>query len=310
MNTIEEMIDNFRKTHTNSVLTESTINISKLSYGELMVLLHDRINSSSHDKTLKESAELKYVLNTINEEITRRNIEANTIKWPYLYSPYFVESEIVSAMNILFEHYHRDSQEHDASIHRMDPDVFRNRVKEIQSLIKNSEDPEEILRLKGELVKIGWNPEAEYTVENIIKAKERVVNMYNKEMKRNCLIIDSRGFNPTTKVFTESEKQDRSNIINMVFFEDGRIFIGLNEFPKDTSGICEIYTTIIDNANTNYEAAINEINSTLFDMPTNYKAMKIAKVLSENKAPINVIRKMYSGLYEDCNLDNIRAFYA
>ena len=238
-------------------------------------------------------AQVRYNLKKMTEEAARKNNSCNTVSWPYLYAPYFTESEINDQIKSFKEHYHRDMGEHDASFHRMDPEIFRNKVKEVQSILKNTEDPEEVTRLKGELIKLGWNPEVECDESTLIKAKERIVKRYNKELNENCSIIDYTD----EKVYNESSLDSR--ILYMIFFENGHSYACINNIDIRDAGLCEVYSiNITNNPGINIRKLIEAYNNTRFDMPANYKAMLGVKSFwHESVKP--TIYKIYSGDFSE-----------
>ena len=203
------------------------------------------------------------------------------IEWDYIDAPFFTEQEITSILN---ERYHRDHYNHASDYHRTDPSTYRNRIKEIQTLIKNTEDPEEITRLKMELIKLGWNPEVEVTESNISKAKNRVIRLYTEEMNNTCDIIDYSGNYDLYESYASS--LGGKDKFFYIVLEDNcaMIYKYSNEIMTNSSRVYSVYDEANQLQKQDYNPMVyNTLNSTLFPMGDDYRAMNVAKdLIKEN----------------------------
>ena len=205
------------------------------------------------------------------------------IEWNYIDAPFFTEQEIISILN---ERYHRDHYNHASDYHRTDPSNYRNRVKEIQTLIKNTEDPEEITRLKMELIKLGWNPEIEVSESNISKAKNRVIRLYTEEMNNTCDIIDYSGNYDLYESYASS-LGGKDKFFYIVLEDNCAMIYKYNdEIMTNSSRVYSVYDEANQLQKQDYNPMVyNTLNSTLFPMGDDYRAMNVAKdLIKENNS--------------------------
>ena len=207
------------------------------------------------------------------------NLKNNKFKWDYIDAPYFTESEIDYILN---EHFHRINVNHFTNYHTIDPSNYRNKIKEIQELIKNTEDPKEITRLKMELIKLGWNPEVEVSESNISKAKDRIIRLYTEEMDNTCDIID---FSNNLNLY-ESYISDIDNMVYIKFRENNIIFS--NEYNRDISEFDNVYSFYCEDNH----SIIESLDYNVFIMDNDYRAMKVARdiINTDNKFILNKLK--------------------
>lgn len=115
-------------------------------------------------------------------------------KWPYLTAPYFTIPEIIKLNNYYYEQPIQDIslisdlflETHPGEIKshslRSDWGAWHNKVVELMDELKNTDDPDEIARIKQELVNNGWNPEVDYCEANIEKARKRIERIMTEHM--------------------------------------------------------------------------------------------------------------------------------
>jgi hypothetical protein len=257
-------------------------------------------------ETIADLADVRYSIKKIHEELINRNMQDNTVIWPYIDAPYFTEEERMYYVN---EHQHRNNREHYANFHRVDPSIYRNRVQEIQTLMKNTEDPEELMRLKNELIKLGWNPEVECNEANMLKAKKRILNIYNTELNENCVIINSidEVSNFSNNVLVMESHSD--NIpVNIIIFED-HISIQPNNLDcTNESGDCDIYTIYVPESFNVQQQIVENNNDRIFNkISTNYIAMKVVKE-HLNIPYKTIIHKVYTGDISKANINSINNY--
>lgn len=112
--------------------------------------------------------------------------ESGGYKWPYLVAPYFTLPEIVRLNNYYYEQPVQDIElisnlylethpgEIKAHGFRSDYNMWHNKVEELMNDLKLAEDPDEIARIKQDLVNHGWNPEVDFSEANIERARNRI----------------------------------------------------------------------------------------------------------------------------------------
>lgn len=150
---------------------------------------------------VSESALDKFRADVIQRELAMRHEWKNSIHWQHYtdnngFTPYFTGTEIAAHFyaHPYSEHTLRNSANHHYSnFERVDPDNWRNKIGELQALLKSTEDPDEIARLKDNLVALGWNPEVEYNEESVRYAISRVEFKYAQKCYHTS-ILDCTGF--------------------------------------------------------------------------------------------------------------------
>ena len=244
-----------------------------------------------------ESAHLDYSKDKIKDALINRIKENNSFKWNYADAPYFTEAEIGYILN---EHFHRDENQHDANFHRVDPEIYRNKIVELQELMKKTEDPELLSKYKEELISLGWNPAIDYNDITGQKAQERIASMYQDEMAKMPIIDCSSEL----ESIDEEMHSNINNAINIIVYESGKNKIIAGEIDSlDESGLCEIYSMYYTG-----KIDINECesigNKTSFNLPMNCRASLIANKYNS----FDILIKTYSGLAEQCDINSINEY--
>lgn len=78
---------------------------------------------------------------------------------------------------------------YEATATQFEPRSWNKKIVDLTTQLKMSEDPDEIDRIKQNLVDLGWNPEVDYTTENQIRAKKRIESIYQEKYK-NIFTLD------------------------------------------------------------------------------------------------------------------------
>ena len=276
-----------------------------------LTLQYDLLSRMNYDTTM-EAADIEYSLNKIRNRLNELYLKNNTIKWPYIEAPFFTDTEARKLRNYYLEH-HRTAGEHYSNIHNVDSKTYRNRVQEIQELIKQTEDPEEISRLKNELIAIGWNPEIEYNIEAVVKAKDRIVKKYNKELNE-FFFIDCSDI---VSVWSESTSDHNNNAVFIIAYENGNVDVQCGSLILDENNIefADIYAFYIDEASEIDTSKFKYTSEEIFTLPSNLRAARvIKKIYAEFGIFIGgyrpIIKKFYSGSLKEANVNNINKYAA
>lgn len=267
--------------------------------------------SSSTEVELEQSLESYKRADAILQKMYEND---NSVKWNYADAPYFTDREIAEKIGMYSEHFHRDGNRHYSNFQRVDPSNYRNKVKEIQELIKSTEDPEEIAKLKDNLISLGWNPEVDYTPEAVEKAKERITAKYNEELHEFTFLTQSGikdGKYYFFKPICEATSIDLIPVV-MTLYEDGLNVIQPYKVPiRDSDAIVDIYVLYTESLISDELRVIAEFS--LFILPTNLRAARIAKILyaeanTDISYPNPIIQKLYHGPMNKVNVEQLNEY--
>jgi hypothetical protein len=129
----------------------------------------------------------------INED-TNIELQSAVYKWPYVVSPYFTLPEIKRLRNYYYEQDVQDIslisnlylETHPGEIKsnawRTDYNAWNGKVASLMNDLKTAEDPDEIARIKQDLVNYGWNPEVDFSESNIEKARHRIETIMTEHL--------------------------------------------------------------------------------------------------------------------------------
>ena len=316
-NEIEKMIEQFKEDHkddTSIPYMYSTKNrVDPAPVVEMVASA--KILSARTPITEAQRNELQEGLQNVEILLQRFYEMNNTVNWRYSDAPYFTDKEVAQRIGIYTEHFHRDGTRHYSNFERVDPSQYRNKVKEIEQLIKSTEDPEEIARLKDNMLALGWNPEVEYTPENVEKAKERITAEYNKEIQEFNFMNLSVG-NEVEWYLEHAQESKPVDLIPVVLalYEDGLDVIQPHKVPiKESSTNVDIYVLSVESVTTDEVRVIAEFST--FVLPTNLRAARIAKQLyaeadTDISYPKPIIQKIYHGPMNEVNEAMLNEFIA
>ena len=313
-NEIERMIERFKDEHKDDVRipylysANSTITPAPISE---MIMYYNALSKITSRATT-EINESQQAYNKVNELLQRYYEMNNTVKWPYEDAPYFTDKELTKKICIYTENMHRDGNRHYSSFKHDDPSEYRNKVKEIQELIKGTEDPDEIARLKDELLSLGWNPEIEYNAENIEKAKERITNEYNKELHEfSFMNLSDAEINWYLENAKQAPPVDLTPVV-LCLYENGLDVIQPYKIPvRESKEIVDIYVLSIESTISDEPRELTE--SATFVLPTNLRAARIAKLMYFESGidisyPKPIIQRIYHGPMNEADETNLNEF--
>ena len=105
--------------------------------------------------------------------------QVNSPRWDHLYYPYFTEAECAE---VVLE----GLMTSERSIRKttpIDPNQFKIKIKDLETQLKATEDPEEIKSIKQTMKSYGWNPEMEFNEASQAMARKRILDHYQAELE-------------------------------------------------------------------------------------------------------------------------------
>ena len=312
-NGIEDMINKFKEEHKNDMhipyLYSANSTVTPVPMYEMMSYYNALSKITSRTPT--EINESQQAYDKLSELLQKYYEMNNTIKWPYEDAPYFTDKELTKKIGIYTENMHRNSNRHYSSFKHV-PSEYRNKVKEIQELIKATEDPDEIARLKDELLALGWNPEVEYNPENVEKAKERITNEYNKELHEfSFMNLTDAEINWYIEHAKQAPPVDLTPVV-LCLYENGLDVIQPYKIPvKESKEIVDIYVLSIGSAIKDEPNVLTE--TSIFVLPTNLRAARIAKLMYfasgiDIAYPKPIIQRIYHGPISEADESKLNEF--
>lgn len=112
------------------------------------------------------------------------------------------------------------------SANGFEPKSWSKKITELMNQLKLEEDPDEIDRIKQELVDLGWNPEVDFTAENQILAKNRIEKIYQEKYCKS-LVLDVSSFIESSNLsdidIIEEGKKSKAKPIHIVLIRGNGI---------------------------------------------------------------------------------------
>lgn len=112
------------------------------------------------------------------------------------------------------------------SANGFEPKSWSKKITELMNQLKLEEDPNEIDRIKQELVDLGWNPEVDFTAENQILAKNRIEKIYQEKYCKS-LVLDVSSFIESSNLsdidIIEEGKKSKAKPIHIVLIRGNGI---------------------------------------------------------------------------------------
>ena len=148
---------------------------------------------------LIESFKIEHPNITLKEQLSDYDKE-RILDWPSIECPFFTDEEIEDLKDYYSESgtesYHDYFDETVLSFNNKKVThnkSYGERIIELQNKLKTENNPEEIDKIKQNLVDLGWNPEIEYTAESQAMARKRFIGL-NSELLPKINILDARSF--------------------------------------------------------------------------------------------------------------------
>lgn len=236
-------------------------------------------NFINEDAEIVDEAAIRHALKLIDEELTIRGDNINSVKWEYINCPYLTTSEI---NNILNEDVTRGIRER--IIHNdINSSNYQDKIKELELKLKSTDDPDEISYIKNLMISLGWNPEVECTQENMIKCKERIERIYTQEMRAFCKFIDVTNDDFSNIPVNEQEIDNDIKPLYITVYKNGNA--ALYDHPTlNEDG--DIYSVYMQASTMNSVMALKELfeekaDDAIFTTPSNYECYVILKNISE-----------------------------
>ena len=292
-----------------------------VGYSKLMAEYYSLQNKCS--STVTEAAEISHREQDLVHLLSEHYQANNTAHWNALYAPYFTEQETqLFAMKEGLMHVERPIK----SMPVIQPNKYKARIKDLETRLKSTEDPEEIEQIQTQMKAYGWDPSLEFNESNQEIAKRRILDHYNDELK-GFYFIDV-----TTEVqkMLEYGKIEFSEYgeavpLNLLIAPCGCFmkYGDLSEASLDIAheyGITEgsIYNFFALSFNCeNFQKAYESFEAgypfTTFDVPSNVYAARMAKMVYEycdlsldGKTP--VLKKLYEDQFNKDMISKVNQF--
>lgn len=126
------------------------------------------------------------------------------------------------------------------------PRTWNKKLVTLLTKLREEDDPEKIGEIKQEIISLGWNPEVDYTAENMVMAKKRIERIYQEkysitELNIQSLIEDYNMYEP----INENAKNANIKPIHIVLVRGDNLFSGV--ISKITNGDFSHSAICIDN---------------------------------------------------------------
>ena len=185
--TISEMISNFKESHQNELSLFSKPSLQEIANA----FKENDIEKSYTDEAISNR------LNDYLSEVVSDADKYKVLNWPSIECPFFTDDEIEELKDYYnesgSESYHNYFIEGEDTPHKPSGKSYGSRVIELQNQLKITNDPEEVDRIKQNLIDLGWNPEIEYTAETQIMAKNRFIKLMTEKMN-GAAVYDIQSF--------------------------------------------------------------------------------------------------------------------
>lgn len=144
---IEQLIESFTETYSNS-----NISTNNKSLCESLIEL-SQLQCAAGDSTMDEISN-KYYTRRMLENASHEIEAEKEYEWPFIFCPYFTQEEIAQLQG-----YYSDEVYNEAMGTQYNPDSWHRKVMLLQIELKQTEDPDEIKRIKHNMIGLGWDPE-------------------------------------------------------------------------------------------------------------------------------------------------------
>lgn len=112
------------------------------------------------------------------------------------------------------------------SASEFEPKSWSKKITELMNQLKIEENPDEIDRIKQELVDLGWNPEVDFTAENQVLARNRIEKIYQEKYCKS-LVLDVSSFIESSNLsdidIIEEGKKSKAKPIHIVLIRGNGI---------------------------------------------------------------------------------------
>ena len=150
----------------------------KVKYSTLMTeyyTLQDHTTTS-----VTEAAEVSHCEQSLINVLKEHYRQNNEARWEYLYCPYFTEQE---TQRFTITEGLMTSERPIKQLTRIQPTSYGKRIKDLETQLRQTEDPEEINKIQSMMKAYGWDPSLEFNEANQALAERRILNHYNQELK-------------------------------------------------------------------------------------------------------------------------------
>ena len=155
---IEKLIESFNETYPNSNISTKNKSLCE----SLMELV--QLENSPAITTMDEISN-KYYMRRMIENATHAVEAEKEYEWPFLFCPYFSQEEVAQLQG-----YYSDESYYEAMATQYNPRPWHKKIATLQMQLKDATDPEEVERIKQDMINLGWDPESEESFDYVNEA--------------------------------------------------------------------------------------------------------------------------------------------
>ena len=190
---------------------------------------------NQNPKDEKSKIQKKHNMNKIISKL-KQNMENKSIKWEFMYSPYFCPDEIEQMSgyyseeveeisNTIFIEYCNYYYGYENNFNIVQ---WSNELKNLQYKLEMAYyagDFDSVNKLKQSILRIGWNPEIPYNEITQLKAINRLENIINEQYKNVSLLDITEQFNNfTASDYIQESKKEKLHPISIVLVKGDSTF--------------------------------------------------------------------------------------
>lgn len=250
------------------------------------------INDAAYNKYLYEEAYSNIIKENNTVSITLLNEGDNNIRYCY-----FMPEEIEGLIG-----YYCEDAEDAMIIDTIEHDTHSEKLADLQQELKDTNDPDEIARIKQTMVNMGWNPEVDFSFENCVLARERIEFLENQYFKTRGMILNIEDAVNDNCYYTKIAESNGFGTIILSISSDGKeAKLGINEY-KPASEYDEVYALNIEAAKIpDIEKSKTFNNPVLYNPPygctNNLKVMRLFENLILECYPYASIKEVTYSKY-------------
>lgn len=304
---IEQKIDEYKQSTMSMDSRYKSTNgksITEMADGELALYMQSLMEAHNHVSICQESSMInsKQTFHEAMAEMRKRYDSLNSIKWPYIYAPYFTEQEILEQRGSSITQLQRGEL--------VTITTYPQKIKELELQLKATEDPRDIRKIKNQLIDLGWNPSVDYTAENSIKAKERIEAQYTNQF-RDCIYLIDASYNLQQYVDQNRTPYNRYNAvipINIILSENNR-YIVAGDIDTDASfeEAVTVYSFFMKSEDIKPGIVAMEFDNKILGVFPLTEELTLMKCV-RNICPGSIVKRLYSGILTEDMISNINSY--
>ena len=209
-NELQSLIEAFTDAH------GMRIDLYQLSESQLMALYE----SDSWPEESKNSRIYEDYIQALGNMF----IKNQKVVWEYDYAPFFTDLECVDLQRQIEGVMQLNTNR--PNVERTNPQDFKDKIRDLQAQLYKTKDPEEIKKLKDQIILLGWNPEVNFDGSTNAAAKVRLTEAYQGEVNRFRFINCIRDIEKVNTIMPITENTQALKNLVPIFIE---VFHGTNK---------------------------------------------------------------------------------